>query len=183
MIFLFSLFALFVIYYILILRSSDFFLVKIINTIFSHVGNNLGKLTLLGAVYAAFFGGLFFITLPIEAIFIAFLHSEFHPFLVMSLFVGGLFVSYSIDYLIGYKLSNFSKKLIPPKKFYKTKNLINKYGPVAIFVINVLPLPSQILATVLGVFKYNRTRFYIFFLSGQITKYVLITIFYLYIAA
>jgi membrane protein YqaA with SNARE-associated domain len=74
------------------------------------------------------------------------------------------------------KLAGVSKKIITSKKFYKIKGLINIYGAGAIFVINALPLPSQPLAAILGVFKYNKTKFYLFFLLGQFVKYGAITL-------
>ena len=64
------------------------------------------------------------------------------------------------------------------KKFYKTKGILNRYGSLAVFSFNALPLPSQLLSVILGVFRYNKTRFYVFFLSGQAVKLAGITIIY-----
>jgi membrane protein YqaA with SNARE-associated domain len=136
---------------------------------------------LLGAFYTSLFGGLFFVFLPMEAVYIRYLKSGFSPFLIILVYVGGFLFSYTANYYIGLKLNNVSKKIISPKKFYKIKGIINRYGAWAIFGFNVLPLPSQPLSTILGVFRYNKKRFYLFFLLGQLIKYTAITVAYIYI--
>jgi membrane protein YqaA with SNARE-associated domain len=59
--------------------------------------------------------------------------------------------------------------------------LVNKYGMATVFVFNVLPLPAQPLATVLGVFKYNKAKFYLAFILGQGIKFSAIALAYFYI--
>ena len=66
-------------------------------------------------------------------------------------------------------------KLISPKKFYKLKGLLNKWGSLAVLLFNATPLPSQHLSVILGVFRYNKTRFYVFVFLGQLIKYLYIT--------
>jgi|FLOH01.1.fsa_nt_gi membrane protein YqaA with SNARE-associated domain len=171
---------LFVLNYLLFFKNSDFFLVIWINSFLSHISSNIANTSVLGAFYTTLFGGLFFIFLPLEAVFITFL-KENNSFIVILLYLIGLIISYTINYFIGYKLTDFSKKIITPKKFYKIKNYVNKYGALAIFLFNVFPLPSQPLSAILGVFKYNKARFYIFFILGQLVKYTVITIGYFYI--
>ena len=107
-------------------------------------------------------------------------------FSVISLIVAfASFVAFLIFYFVKkqkktnvLKLSGISKKLISPKKFYRLKGLTNKYGALTIFFFNALPLPSQLLSVILGVFRYNKTRFYVFFLFGQIVKYAAISVIY-----
>ena len=98
------------------------------------------------------------------------------PFMLVGIYLFGLVLSYTINYYLGMRLANLVQKAITPKKFYKIKGIINKYGVGAIFVFNVLPLPSQPLSAILGVFKYNKTKFYVFFVLGQLIKYSAIII-------
>ena len=156
----------------LFLKDSNLWLFKNLNLLISHFTKHIGGASLLGALYTTLIGGLFFLSIPIELLFIKFFNSGKPIMLILLFYFVGLTVSYSINYFIGLKLSKISKKLISPKKFYKLKGILNKYGALAVFVFNVVPLPSQILAVILGVFRYNKTRFYIFFLSGQLVKYV-----------
>ena len=119
--------------------------------------------------------------LPLEALFITFLIGGQNGLLLILIYVFGFICSYTLNYYIGYKLSEISRKLITPKKFYKIKGIINRYGSGAIFAFNLFPLPSQPLAAILGVFKYNKPRFYTLFILGQVFKYSIITIGYFYI--
>lgn len=170
----------FILYYIFFLQHSDNFIINFINSIFSNIYNNIINLTPLGAFYASFFGGLFFIISPMEIFFILFL-DNFNPYILLIIYMIGIICSYTINYYIGMNLSEISKKIINIKRFYKFKSIINRYGVLAILFFNLLPLPSQPLAAVLGVFRYSKARFYIFFILGQFLKYSFIILGYFYI--
>jgi membrane protein YqaA with SNARE-associated domain len=158
-------------------RDSDILIFKTINTIITHVSSHIWGSTPLGIIYTTLIGGIFFVTIPLEVLFIKFLKAG-HFFLIVILFyLFGLLVSFTLNYYTGLKLSGLSKKIISPKKFYKTKGVLNRYGALAVFAFNALPLPAQPLSVILGVFRYNKTRFYIFFLTGQLVKYIIISIF------
>ena len=58
--------------------------------------------------------------------------------------------------------------------------MLNKYGALTVLVFNATPLPAQALAVILGAFRYNKTRFYVLFLLGQLIKYAGITVFHYY---
>ena len=164
----------FFLFYFFSLKYKEFIVIQIINGIFSHISLHISAATLLGVLYGSAFGGLFFVFIPTEAIFVSFLRGGHNPILVLLIFLSGFVISYTFNYFIGMKLTNLSKMLITPKKFYSTKGIMNRYGNLAIFALNALPLPSQPLATILGVFKYNKTKFYTFFLLGQFSKYSVI---------
>ena len=111
-----------------------------------------------------------------EAVFLTFLKAGYSPFILVGIYVFGMIIAYTINYYLGMRLATITQKTITPQKFYKIKGIINKYGVLAIFLFNVLPLPSQPLSAILGVFKYNKAKFYTFFILGQITKYTIIVI-------
>ena len=94
--------------------------------------------------------------------------------LVLIIFMAGIWISYSINYFIGSRLTELAKKVIKLKRFYKIKAFVNRHGVVAVYILNVLPVVSQPTSMLLGVFKYNKLRFYIFMSLGQMTKYMLI---------
>ncbi|MBN2111702.1 VTT domain-containing protein [Candidatus Woesearchaeota archaeon] len=166
--------ASFLISYFLVLKNSEIAFFVYFSRITSHVVSNIISSTYLGMFYTALVGGLFFIFMPLEVLFLKSLNSGNSFILILILYLLGVSISYSVDYFIGLKLSKLSRKLIPPKKFYSIKGKINRYGGWAIFFFNVLPLPSQILAAILGVFRYNTARFYIFLLLGQLVKCIAI---------
>ncbi len=167
--------------YYFFIRNIDFFLINTINFLIDGVIFEIKDLSYLGIFYLVLFGGFFLVFMPLEVIFISLISSDKNPFFILFLYLVGLFISYNINYLVGYKLGNFSKKMITYKKFYSIKKMLNKHGALAIFFFNFLPLPSQPFSTILGVFKYNLIKFYGAFLGGQFLKYFLISITYIYI--
>ncbi|MCA9477583.1 MAG: VTT domain-containing protein [Nanoarchaeota archaeon] len=157
--------------YILVLQNTDIALITAIKKGILHIINNIKDKTLLGVFYASSIGGLFFVTISLEAVFLTFLKAGFPPAVLVGMYLFGLTISYTINYYLGMRLASLSQKAITPQKFYKIKGVLNKYGVMAIFFFNVLPLPSQPLSAILGVFKYNKAKFYAFFLLGQTIKY------------
>jgi membrane protein YqaA with SNARE-associated domain len=153
-----------------ILRNSDISWIIFLKDVAAHVTSHISGSSLLGVLYTSMIGGLFFIFLPIEVFFGRFVASG-QPFIaVLAIYLLGIAIAFTANYYIGMKLASVSKKLITPKKFYNLKGKVNKYGGITVFVFNAAPLPSQVLAAILGVFKYNKTRFYVYVLSGQIVK-------------
>lgn len=157
------------------LKDSDITFFRIMNSFISHIIVNMSASSVAGMFYTTFFGGLFFITIPIEVFFVKYLGAGYAFYNVILVYFLGIAFSYTVDYLIGLKLSGLSKKLISPKKFYKLKGLLNKWGSLAVLFFNATPLPSQHLSVILGVFRYNKTRFYVFVFLGQLIKYLYIT--------
>lgn len=163
-------------FYLFAWRYSENVVIAGIGSVIGHITSQISSATLLGVFYGSLIGGLFFVFLPTEALFISYLRADHNPFLLILIFLSGFLISYTFNYFIGLKLNRLAKNMIGAKKFYPTKSIINRYGGVGVFAFNALPLPSQPLATILGVFKYNKTRFYLLFLSGQLTKYIIITL-------
>ena len=168
-------------YYYFSLSHMDNFFVNTVNFLIDHVKANITGLTILGAFYATLFGGLFFLPIPVDFLFFAFLRAGVFPPLLVFIYVIGLIFSFSLNYLVGWRLSNISKKIITPKRFYKIKVSLNKYGIWAIFAFNALPFPAQPLAAIVGVFRYNKAKFYLAFIFGQAIKFSVFALAYFYI--
>lgn len=156
----------------------DLFRDSFISVVVSHIKKNITEFNLLGSLYTALFGGLFFIFFPMEAYFFNALRYN-NYFVLAVVFLSGLVVSYSIDYLIGMKMSKIAKRVVSTKKFYRIKSYINRYGKIAIFLASAIPLfPSQQVTFISGVFRYNKLRLFMITMAGQMIKYaVLIFVF------
>jgi membrane protein DedA with SNARE-associated domain len=146
-----------------------------------HINTEVVGLSALGMFYVFLFGGLILLYLPGDPFFIAAITTgKFTVFHALAMFFGTL-ISYAINYLIGLKLSAFSKHLVSPKNFYKSKVILNKYGWPAIFFINLIGVGSQQLVFVLGVFKYNLPRLFLLSFAGQFLRALIIAAFVLII--
>jgi hypothetical protein len=167
--------------YLVFLRKLPIFQDTIITTILSHITSQIASFNILGSLYIALFGGLFFIFLPMEAYFVNSLRFNNAIFLFLA-FTFGMTISYSLDYIIGMKISKISRKIISPKKFYTMKSYINRYGKLAIFVVNVIPfLPSQQITFISGVFRYNKMRLFVMTFSAQVIKMTAIILFFRFV--
>ena len=162
------------------LKESDIFLFILVNAMIKYFSTHILGSTLLGVFYTTAIGGFFLFTIPLEVLFIKALNAGHSVLIVFVLYFLGLVLSFTFNYLVGLKLAGISKKLVSPKKFYKMKGTLNKYGALTVLVFNATPLPAQALAVILGAFRYNKTRFYVFFLLGQLIKYAGITVFHYY---
>jgi len=158
------------------LWATDSLFIEFVKQLSSNIVNSISKGTVKGSIYASLFGGLFFIVLPVELLYVNFLRNGIPSLQLIGIYIFGVTVSYTINYYLGRYLAKVVKFVIGYDKFYKTKGIINRYGNLAIFIFNALPLPSQQLTTILGVFNYNKTKFYTFTILGQIVKYILITV-------
>jgi membrane protein YqaA with SNARE-associated domain len=168
--------------YFIWFKHFDFFIINGVEAFFRYIGTQIKEETFLGTFYAALFGGFFFVVMPMDALFIKFISSGHNPIILVLLYNLGLLISFTGNYYIGARFSELTKKLVTPEKFYSIKIKLNTYGGWAIFVINAVPmLPAQPLSALLGVFKYNKAKFYAYFLPGQLVKYSIIAIVYVYI--
>ena len=62
--------------------------------------------------------------------------------------------------------------LIGKSKFGKYHRYIEKYGGLAIFVFNLFPLASSVLALVSGMVRFKLKRFWFYSISGLFLKYL-----------
>lgn len=127
-----------------------------------------------------FAGYLFFMLMPVELLFTYYLVENFNiPILLVTALITAI-VAEIIDYFIGYLVSgHVINKLIGEIRYRKTRKYIDKYGNLAVFVFNVLPLSSSVLSLVAGILRYKFRNFLIYSLSGLFIKYIVIILFFL----
>ncbi|MBR9703582.1 VTT domain-containing protein [Candidatus Woesearchaeota archaeon] len=147
----------------------------VVTSVVNHLVTEISVVSVLGVLYTALIGGLFFISLPMEALYASFLRTDISWLVLLGVYLFGLTISFSINYFLGLKVGSVAKRLITPQKFYKIQGLMNRYGVWALFGFNVLPLPSQALGVILGMLRYSKKRFYTFFLLGQCVKLLIMT--------
>jgi membrane protein YqaA with SNARE-associated domain len=151
-----------------------------IDTIITFIATQFGSKTILGTFLIGAIGGLFFLSVPIEILYINAIRSSESPTLILGhavILLLGLSIAYCIDYAFGLYLSGFSKKLISAKQFYNIKAKLNRYGLWLILLFNITPLPSQALTFICGVFRYNKTRYAVIWATGWIIKITVISAF------
>lgn len=84
------------------------------------------------------------------------------------------YLSQIVNYFIGFRLSNIVLNLISKKRVYQARRYVNEYGSYAIFFLNIIPGPAQLLTFALGITKYNFTRLSILTILGNLIRYAVI---------
>lgn len=131
-------------------------------SVFIALYKNVMSFSLLGLFFQALVAGLVFVPIPIDLSYIYALsigRSALFTFLYINV---GLFISNSINYFFGYKLSGPILNIVSKPGFYSVKRFFNRFGTITIFLFNILPMPAEMLSFALGVTKYNFLRFQLF---------------------
>ena len=123
-------------------------------------------------------GGLFFIPIPVELLFIQGLRQGNTPLIIFIAVMSGFLLGHIVSYLIGYKLSHLVQYFLSPKKMYSLRRMVNKYGSYAIIGVNIIPGPSPQLTFGLGIARYNFVRLITLVIIGNALKYGAIIGFY-----
>ena len=136
------------------------------------VGDNAG-LWLFSLVHFA--GYLFFIISPVELLFIGMLVEDIDPSILVLLAIGTALMAQSIDYAIGFALSDtVIQKIISERKYRRQRRRIDAYGGATIFVFCLLPLSSPIVVLIAGMVRYPFGKMLAISCSGLASKYLLL---------
>ena len=119
----------------------------------------------------------FFLLMPMELAFILYLRTGYDPIVLNMVAVTTAMAAQVIDYLVGYFLSTeVINRLIGRRRYEKAEAEIRKYGNLALFLSNLLPLSSPIISLAAGMLKYRVKEAFLFSLGGMIFRYLLLTL-------
>jgi len=142
--------------------------------VYQYIHQLAAEKSLLGLFFATFFGGLFFITMPIEVTFLYFLSLGYNvPLIILIALAGdtlGLIVDYSIGWLLGKRVLRFFLK----DTYDKFINIIERFGGVIILFGNIIPFPIQLVSLVIGTTRYSIKKFVIYSAIGKLIKLVIL---------
>ena len=121
-----------------------------------------------------FSGYLFFLLMPVELAFIYYL-PYYSGFDLVAAAMGTAIVAQCIDYVIG-RLLRPTKiiELMGEKRIAKAERKIEKFGMLTIFVFNLFPLSSPVIALAAGMLRYDFRRFILVSTCGLLLKYLVI---------
>ncbi len=143
-------------------------------SVISHIAGEISQKTILGLFYISFFGALFFVFLPQEAVFLYYLTLGYSlPFLVI-LAVIGYMMGMSINYIFGFAFGTRLVKMIVGDKFEKFHKLVTKWGAAVLLFGNMLLFPIQPVSVVVGAARYSFKKFFIFSTIGITAKLLLL---------
>lgn len=138
--------------------------------------------TLLGLFLTSFFGALFFISLPIELVFLYYLTLEFNPLAVFLIALTGNSFGMLFNYFFGYLLGpNLLRKWLK-EKYESWRKLLIKSGPFLLIFGNIVPFPIEPIAVFIGGVRYPFTKFLIYTFLGKLIKFTLLYVGYVYLS-
>ncbi len=118
-------------------------------------------------------GYLFFLFMPVELAFIYYVSGETNIFLLNIVAIATAIVSECVDYIIGYLFSEkIINNMIGRHRFERAEEEIRKYGNIAIFVFNALPLSSPVISLAAGMLKHRKRDALINTAEGLAFKYI-----------
>lgn len=118
----------------------------------------------------------FFLLMPMELAFILYLRSGYDPLMLNLVAVTSAMAAQTVDYIIGYFFSTgIIDRLIGRSRYEKAEAEIRKYGNLALFFSNLLPLSSPVISLAAGMLKYRVKDALIFSLCGMILRYLSLT--------
>lgn len=137
--------------------------------------------SLLGLFYAAFFGALFFVTLPVEIIFLFYLGLNYYfvQILVITLIGNllGIAFNYFVGWLVGPKVLRWFMK---EETYHKFQKKIDKAGIFIVIVGNIIPFPIEPFTVFLGAVRFGFVRLMLWTALGKIVKFGLLWLGYKY---
>lgn len=123
-----------------------------------------------------FSGYLFFLLMPVEMAYLYYL-PFFSDIEMLSIAIGTAVAAEIIDYFIGLSVSTaIVNNLVGEKKILKAEKYILKYGNLTVFIFNLFPLSSSVIAVAAGMLKYRFKGFIICSTSGLAIKYIFLSL-------
>ncbi|MBN2368061.1 VTT domain-containing protein [Candidatus Woesearchaeota archaeon] len=128
--------------------------------------------SVIGLSIISFIGGLFFIGYPGEIIFFLYGRAEYSLFYISAITLTYSMLAQLLNYWFGQLLD---KKIID--RFVKDGEghyhlSLKTYGELFIVIFNILPLPSDILTTFLGMIRYDLKKSMLYTALGRIIKLI-----------
>jgi len=150
-------------------------------SIYQAISAEIEGRTLLGLLYASFFGGIFFVSLPVEVIFLYYLGLNYYVVQIITVvMIGnilGMLFNYGFGRLIGEKVVKYFMK----ENYGKFRKKLEKAGAVLILIGNILPFPIEPFAVFLGAVKYRFSSFILWTAVGKFVKFIILAFGYTYV--
>jgi membrane protein YqaA with SNARE-associated domain len=143
-------------------------------SLYQHISYQIAQETLLGLFYASFFGALFFISIPVEFIFVYYATLGKNYFLLVTVSVVGSLLGMLLNYLFGLVFGEKLLRSILKKNFDKFSIRTEKWATPLVFIGNLVPFPIEPIALILGATKYSIKKFIIWTIFGRLGKFLLI---------
>lgn len=139
---------------------------------FSYFFAEIKAQTDLGIFYLFMFSSLFFLPVPLEALYFNLLRQGFPYEKIFIISVLGLLAGQVINYMLGRILGFVFVHFMEEKTRMGIKRKLTKYGVFAITFVHMIPFPFQVFNFISGMLKYSFLRIVFFAALGLAIKHV-----------
>jgi membrane protein YqaA with SNARE-associated domain len=147
-------------------------------TTFQYFFDEITARTDLGIFYLFMFSSLFFLPVPLEALYFAMLKSGLDLYGTFKLVVLGIIAGQIINYMLGRILGFVFISFINRSTRKSIKRKLSKYGILAVSAVHIVPFPFQIFNFVTGILRYSFFKWLIFVIIGLSFKHIVM--YYIY---
>jgi membrane protein DedA with SNARE-associated domain len=115
--------------------------------------------------------------MPVEIAFLYYLVGEVNVWALNAIALSTALFSQSIDYAIGYLLSDrIIDRIIGRRRYEKAEDRLRKYGNIAILVFNAMPLSSPVISLAAGMLRHRILDAVLWTVAGLVIKYLALTL-------
>lgn len=139
--------------------------------IFTYFFTEIKNQTDIGLFYMFAFSSLFFLPVPLEALFFNFMKTMVLE-KIFVIAIAGIMVGQLVNYFLGRFLGFIFIKFIKKKTKRSMKSKLSKYGIFAVIFVHIIPFPFQIFNFISGILKYKFFRWTFFAIVGLVIKHL-----------
>jgi membrane protein DedA with SNARE-associated domain len=134
----------------------------VIYPIAAYIATQVTRRSFEGIVYSFAFSSLFFVPTPLELLFMGFLSTvRTQTTIIVPAFIG-LLIGQHANFFLGRFFRRFAKRFIKKSTRDQVAERLREHGAIAIFFINLLPLPYPITNFLAGSLKYPYKKWLLF---------------------
>jgi len=147
--------------------------IPFLEEVFLYLFREITSQTPLGVFYLFMIASLFFLPIPLEALYFNFLRNGFPFPSLMFYTVGGIVVGQMINYWLGRLFGFIFMSFIKKKTRRSVKTKLTKYGIFAIVLVHLIPFPFQVFNLLAGAFRYKFWKWIVFVILGLVIKHLI----------
>ncbi|MFH0874555.1 MAG: VTT domain-containing protein [archaeon] len=145
--------------------------VNFVSPLYKLVHIEITNKSLNGLFFITLIGSLFCISYPAEVLFLLYAKFGYNPFVAALVMLVAIMVSQILNYMVGYFLGAKILHMFIHEIKKEYSGFLAEHDELFIILINIFPLPADILTVILGVIKYNFKKALLLSFIGQLIKY------------
>jgi membrane protein YqaA with SNARE-associated domain len=145
---------------------------------YDFIKGELDKTSIFWLFIVAFISGLFFISLPIDILFLYYIISGGDPLLSFIAVWSGIIISHTLDFWFGHLFRDYTYKHVIKEHSQQFGKKLSKWGSSILFFGNFIPFfPMETFVVFIGTTKYKFSKYLIYQGLGKFLKLALIILF------